>query len=525
MQRLQELVRLHRLGDGPREVARKLKMSPNTERAYRLDLIAAGLLEGDPEQLPDLKEIQAAIDEHRELGVHVQESSIESFRTKIEDLIASGAGPKAIFDRLLLEDPSFPGSLSAVKRLVAKIRRTSGPRPEEIAIPVQTKPGHVAQVDFGEVGRLWDSYSRTFRRAFVFVMVLGYSRHMFAKIVFDQKIETWLRLHVEAFEHFGGVPQTVVPDNLKSAVIRAAFDVRQEPTLNQSYRELGRHFGFTIDPTPPYSPQKKGKVENGVRYVKRNYIATLGTARDRDPINDELMRWVMEIAGKRCHGTTFRQPLEHFLAEERDLLLPMPERRWEPRSWHQSTVHRDACIVVAKSRYSVPWRLVGKKLRVRLTATSVQAYWENARVATHKRVAPGEKSINLKHLPEQRAEYGQRDHGFWLARAEKLGPNTLQYITELFASDDVLEQVTKVQAIVRYLETFPRDRAEAACRRASFYGSYTYLAMKRILEKSLDLEPIPLVQLPIHHDGPHPRFARSIYELLDALPTDHDASH
>jgi transposase len=103
---------------------------------------------------------------------------------------------------------------------------------------VETRPGEVAQVDFGYVGRLYDPRARVMRKAWVFVMVLGYSRHLFARITFDQTTETWLRMHVEAFEELGGVVEVVVPDNLKAAVIRTAFGIEGPTALNRSYREL-----------------------------------------------------------------------------------------------------------------------------------------------------------------------------------------------------------------------------------------------------------------------------------------------
>jgi transposase len=104
-----------------------------------------------------------------------------------------------------------------------RLKRKLGVRPEDVAIPVHTEPGHVAQVDFGYVGKLLDPVTMVMRKAWVFAMVLGHSRHAYYEITFDQKIETWLAVHVRAFEWFGGVPEVVVPDNLKSAVIRAAF--------------------------------------------------------------------------------------------------------------------------------------------------------------------------------------------------------------------------------------------------------------------------------------------------------------
>jgi transposase len=185
-------------------------------------------------------------------------SSIAEFEPRVIELRTRGAGPQAIFDRIRLETPEFTGSLSAVKRVCVRLKKQEGPCARDVAIRVETKPGEVAQVDFGYVGELFDPDQGVMRRAWVFVMVLGYSRHQFAAIVFDQKVETWIDLHIRAFEFFGGVPAVIVPDNLKSAVIRAAFGVDDEAVLNRSYRELARYYGFRIDPTPPRAPQKKG---------------------------------------------------------------------------------------------------------------------------------------------------------------------------------------------------------------------------------------------------------------------------
>src|SRR5687768_7676166 len=103
-------------------------------------------------------------------------------------------------------------------------------------------------------------------------MVLGYSRHQFVRIVFDQQTETWLQLHAEAFAVLRGVPEVIVPDNLKAAVTRAAFAVDDSTVLNRTYVELARHCGFKVDPTPPRDPDKKGKVESAVKYVKNNFF-------------------------------------------------------------------------------------------------------------------------------------------------------------------------------------------------------------------------------------------------------------
>lgn len=143
-----------------------------------------------------------------------------------------------------------------------------------------------------------------------------------------------------------------VPDNLKAAVIRAAFgidDVTSE--LHRSYRELARHCGFIIDPTPPRSPKKKGKVEAGVKYVKNNALKGRD-GEELDATNRYLVTWVREVAGKRVHGTTGRRPLEVFEAEERRALMPLPVTPYEPVIWKQATVHRDSHVVFAKRVHS-----------------------------------------------------------------------------------------------------------------------------------------------------------------------------
>jgi transposase len=112
---------------------------------------------------------------------------------------------------------------------------------------------------FGYVGMLVDPATNRPRKAWVFVMVLGWSLHMVARLDFDQCTETWLRCHVEAFAELGGVPAVIVPDNLKAAVIRAAFGAGDPTVLNRSYRELARHYGFKNDPTPAYRAQRRAR--------------------------------------------------------------------------------------------------------------------------------------------------------------------------------------------------------------------------------------------------------------------------
>ena len=528
MHRLQELVRLHRLGTPVREVARLLQMSPNTERRYRTCLAQAGLLDGPATETPQLQRLLQVVESARPAGIATpdhERSTVEPFRGVVQPLVHDGLGARAIYDRLRLErGEDFRVSYDAMKRFVRQLRSERGVSPGDVAIPVLTEPGDVAQVDFGYVGHRYDPKRGVLRRAWVFVMVLAHSRHMFAKVVFDQRAETWVTLHIEAFRFFGGVPKTLVPDNLKAAVIRAAFDHGDHPALNRTYRDLARYYGFKIDPTPPRAPKKKGKVEASVKYVKRNALAG-SDSNSIDETNSTLLDWCRDIAGQRIHGTTGKRPLEVFETIEQSQLIPLSKRRYEPTVWKEARVHQDAHVIFDRRLYSVPWRWTGRTVWLCATASSVRIYGDDVRLATHDRRGSGSHSTQESHLPESRRDYRHRGREFWMARAESIGPETAGFIAEVFESDAVLSQLRAVQSIVTHLEGFPRLRAEAASKRARFFGTYDYRGVKTILAKALDLEPLPQLPLPMSNTEETPRFARSTAELLASISETSDESH
>lgn len=510
MHRLQELVRLHRQGTSVREASRLLGMSRNTAGGYVTALRAAGLLEGAVEALPELAELKRALPANLPPQ---QTSSIEVWAPRVRELLAGGAQPRGIYDLLRTTEPAFVGSLSAVKRLCARLDREVGPRPADVAIPVETAAGEVAQVDFGYVGYLLDPALQVQRKAWVFVMVLAHSRHLFAKIVFDQRAETWQQLHVAAFAAFGGVPRVIVPDNLKAAVIRAAFALGDDPGLHRGYVDLARHYGFKVDPAPPRDPEKKGKVEAGVKYVGNNFVATLPEGLDIDAANERLRLWTREVAGKRVHGTTHRRPLDVFEAEEKAALLPLPPRPYVPVVWKKARVHTDSHVIFDKRLYSVPYRFLHRDAWVRATPDAVVVYVDDERVATHDRRGPVLRSTVDDHLPTERVALRHRGEDFWTRRAGHIGGAVEELAREIFALESVLNPLRTVQAIVTLLEKYPKDRANNAAKRAQHFGTRTYRGLVDMLRKGLDFEPLP-PELPLPNPPSNPRFARDIARML-----------
>lgn len=414
MHRLQELVRLYRLGTKIRERARLLGMSTRTEQNYRSAIARAGLLEGDPALLPGADELQAAVEAVKPPPpTRRAPTTVDPWLPQIRAALERGAGPQAIWDKLRREDPQCQVTVSAVKRSVKRLQREQGVRAENVVIPVETDPGEVAQVDFGYAGRFFDPASGKVRKAWLFVMVLGYSRHMFAQLVYDQKATTWVKLHVAAFQWFGRVPRTLVPDNLKAAVVRAAFGAgdRHHLCLNRSYRELARHYGCMIDPTPVRAPEKKGKVEASVKYCRRNYLVP-GGFQTIDEANAGLPDWLLVTAGMRIHGTTHRRPLDLF-AIESEHLLPLPATPYETIEWKRATLHRDTHLEFEGRLYSAPWPYIGQRLWVKATPNSVMIYASQQRLATHSRHAQGRRSTDPSHLPPHRGDLAQRSLAYW----------------------------------------------------------------------------------------------------------------
>jgi hypothetical protein len=236
--------------------------------------------------------------------------------------------------------------------------------------------------------------------------------------------------------------------------------------------------------------------------------------------------WTIEIAGQRLHGTTHRRPLELFEIEKA-ALRALPPRPFECVEWKQVTVHTDSQIAFERRLYPVPWRLMGKKVWVQATPTTIAVYWEDTRVATHQRNKPVPPEVYDQYLPDQRSPLRYRSQSFWLERAERLGDDVVSYVREVFACDDVLSQLRTVQAVVTHLEKFPVARAQAACRRAQYYGNYTYPGVRDILRQGLDREPLPVAVVPAATATERPRYARRLDELLQLplLKEDIDDAH
>jgi transposase len=476
---VRELMRRIRAGETDRAIARDLGVARKTVAKYRT------WASGQPallDSLPPAEDLDRLLQATRPAGTVPRQVFVAApYEALIREWRGRGVSPMAIFQRLR-DGHGYGRSYSALYRFVVHLE---GKIPEAF-VRMEVDPGEEAQVDFGSAGTMVDPRTGEVRKAWVFVMTLSHSRHQYATCVFDQKIETWLRCHREAFESFGGVPRRIVVDNLKAAIVRA---VLHDPVAQRSYREFAEHYGFLIVPCRPRTPEHKGKVESGVKYVKRNFLPGR-SFRDLIHANTELADWVERIAGTRIHGTTKDRPLARFVAVERAALLPLPSAPYDLGIWKQAKLHPDCHVVVDGAYYSAPHRLVGQRLWVRTNGRDVVIFHDYARVATHAWGSPGTRRTIRDHYPPEKVAYLMATPAFCRCRAEGIGPATAQVIGALL-DERPLDRLRTVQAILRLADKFGPRRLEAACRRAQCFGDAGYTTIKRILLKGIESDPLP----------------------------------
>ena len=479
MHLLRDLVYRLRKGESERRIAQDLSLARGCVHKYRTLLEAKGLLNLDL-PLPEEPILRAALGPGPEPTR--QPSTVEPYAEIVEHLLAQGCEMTAIHIRLC-QDHGYTGSYSSVRRFVRRLR----PQSPNVVARVTTAPGEEVQVDFGPVGKLFDPQSKRLRTAYAFVATLCFSRHQYAELVFDQKVPTWIALHRRAFESWGGVPQRVVPDNLKAAVTKALVC---EPVLGEAYRRMAQHYGFLISPTRPHTPRHKGKVENGIHYLQRNFVAGQEFA-DIRHANQRLSIWVRERAGVRDHGTTHQAPLKLFLDRERAALLPLPPEPFSLCEIRPVKVHRDCHVAITGSYYSVPYRYVGQTLEAHIGERIVQIFRQQDLVATHLRASgKGERHTRYEHYPPEKAAYLRKTPDYCRKSAERVGLATLQ-VVDMLLDERPLYQLRSVQGILAMKETVGASRLEAACRRALYYGDARYRRIKQILNAALDQQPLP----------------------------------
>jgi len=350
---VKQLYELHGEGQSIRSIAKTLGVSRNSVRKYLRS-----------PQVPRAKPRAP------------RPSKLDPHKAHVQQRLDDGLDNCVVLLREL-RGKGYSGGITILKEYVHPYRRRKQP---QATVRFETEIGEQAQVDWGSFTYLTPDGER--QRVWAFVMVLSWSRAIYVEFVRRADAATFIRCHINAFGHFGGIPKRCLYDNAKVVVL--GREAGGQPQWNPLFLDFALRIGFDIKLCRPYRAQTKGKVESGVKYVRRNFWPGARFTHDTD-LNRHALLWCETVADQRVHGTTRQRPKE-MLELERPHLLSLPGKdRLTPFLREERKVGRDGFVRWDGSAYGVPWSWAGKTVQVASSGETVEVWSGDLRLAVHPR--------------------------------------------------------------------------------------------------------------------------------------------
>jgi len=466
-----EMRYLARQGLKVTDIARRLNRDPKTVRKY---------LNQDPDAEQPVDTARASIlDPYRPYLRHRLAQWPELTASRLYREISQPPNP-GIEGCHLLPPELFDGSERTVRRFVREIR----PHPPRVYQPLETLPGEQAQVDWGHCGFIDVAGER--KRLYCFSFVLSYSRLRYVEFTTSQDIVTFLSCLQRALEYIGGVPCTILFDNAKTVVIERVGSVIR---FNQDLLRLAMAYRFRPDACWLHDPESKGKVENSIQFVKRDFLYAR-TSRELQALNREAWQWCDEVANDREHQATREVPASR-LAEEQQALSPLPAVPIPVFQQVQRVVHKDATFRFETNQYSVPHTHARSRVTVHVHADRLEVHAGTERIAVHRRCPDrGQLILDEGHYRD-RPRGPRKRRSALQARFEALGPVAPDYLRGLARQRGSGHLKEQVEQILSLAETHGAGTVHAALDRAHHFGRYNYSTVKRIVERELSDTPLP----------------------------------
>jgi transposase len=353
---------------------------------------------------------------------------------------------------------------------------------------IHRKPGEIMEVDWaGQTAELVDSDTGEIIPAYVFVTVLPYSGYSYVEAFLSQDQEAWIAAHVNAYNFFGGVTRILVPDNLKTGVVK---NTRTEIVLNKAYQEMAEHYGTAVIPARVRAPKDKATVEGTVGILSTWILAAIRgqrffTLREMNEVMREKLRVFNHKPFQKKDGSR-----ASLFAEERLYFLPLPAKAFELSSWKIATVQYNYHVSVDCQHYSVPFEYIKRKVDVRLTRNTVEVFFEGSRICSHVRLygRQGQYSTAEAHMPPNHQQYTRWNGERFRNWAAKIGPSTAA-VTETILTGYKVEQqgYRACMALLKLSDQYSAERLEGACAKALFYTPRpSYKSIQTILKSGQD---------------------------------------
>jgi len=469
---------LHAQGWSQRRIARELGISRETVQRYlagasKPTIAPTGSDDSKPAKAPPGSEAAGEPSKPAKAPTGSR-SCCEPFREAILAKLEQGLSAQRIFQDLV-DQHDFSAKYHSVRRFVSALKK-SAPLPFR---RIEVAPGEEAQIDFGKGATIVNA-DGTRRRTHVLRVVLSHSRKAYSEAVYRQTTENLIRCLENAFWHFGGVPKTLVPDNLKAAVLKADW---YDPDLNPKLRSFCEHYGTVLMPTKPRTPRHKGKVERGVDYVQENALKGK-TFTSLSEENEHLLEWETTVADTRIHGTTRQQVLKVYREVEREALKALPLERFPCFREAERIVSSDGHVAVDKSYYSVPPEYLRRTVWVRWDARLVRIFDQRMQpICAHATQPHGKFSTLSEHIASEKISPVERGAEWLLEKVSYVGPNTRRWSRGLVARRGV-EAVRVLHGLLNLVKKHPSAVIEEACGTAASYEEYRLATIRKLIERA-----------------------------------------
>ena len=374
----------------------------------------------------------------------------------------------------------------------------------DLTLRQEHRAGEKLFIDYaGQTVSIVDPKTGEINEAQIFVATLGASNYTFAEASLAQDLPSWIKSHIHAFEFFGGLPEILVPDNLKAGITNPC---RYEPDINPTYQDLAEHYDTTVIPARSRKPRDKAKVESAVLVAERWILAALRnhTFFSLAELNTAIAAKLQDLNNRKFKKLDATRR-ELFETIDKPALKPLPSRPYEYAEWKKARVNIDYHIEIDRHYYSVPYQLVKEQVDVRITSSALEVLFKNKRVASHPRdYRQGSFTTLTEHMPKSHKRYLDWTPSRIIRWAEKNGPKTQKLVTRILDSRSHPEQgFRSCLGIMRLGKRYSSERLEAACERVLLINAYSYKSVESILKKGLDQQPFLFDQIendqPLNH--------------------------
>ena len=499
MIKIRQILRLQSQGCSKLQIAAQTGIARNTLKKYIKEFTSSGLSFEEINELSD-KELEDLFVKPEDRPLNERLQTLFSLFPAIEkELKRKGVTRELLWKEYKTHHPDGVG-LSQFKHYFSQWKAQVNP-----TMHMEHKAGDKLYVDFaGDKLEITCEQTGEVKPVEVFVAILGASQLTYVEAVMTQQKEDFIFACENALHYCSGVPRAIVPDNLKSAVSKSS---KYEPTLNETFADFAEHYGTAILPARAYRPRDKALVENAVRIiytriyvkVKRQQYLTL------QDLNLSILTALEEHNNAPLRGRNYSRR-QQFNEVERNVLMPLPELRYELKKHQYATVAKNGHVGLSadKHYYSVPYRFIGKKVKLLYSRSSVEIFYNYERIALHERTKSAYRYTTEKdHMASTHRFVSEWTPERFTSWAAGIHEDVKLYVLKVLDRKQHPEQAYKsCMGILGFAKKVGNDRLIKACQRALGYGAYNYKTIQKILERELDLRDTPdetdQLQMPFH---------------------------